>query len=136
MELIEKIQTWWESLGLTAEEANLLDSAIEKQKNVNKSKPVQCTDCSQFYNSSDWHDCAGTYDELRWRLEGKVTNSMKKRLQSKYGKSDQLQQMAEEYLNNLHPNAYQLLESNYQRRVALIESQDPTWFIEEELWNS
>lgn len=135
MELLERAKTWWESLGITAEEACVVDEAIEVQ--TRKSTPVKCTDCSQHYNSSDFHDCLGKYDELRWRVEGgKLTNSMRARLHKKYGKSEQLKQMTEEHLNSMHSTEYDELLKAYNRKVELITASDPTWLIEEELWNS
>lgn len=135
MELLERAKTWWESLGITGEEASLVDEAIEVQ--TRKSTPVKCTDCHQHYNSTDWHDCLGKFDEIRWRIQGgKLTNSMRVRLHKKYGKSDHLKDDTENYLNSLSPKAYDRLVKEYNRKVEFLSALDPTWLIEEDLWNS
>lgn len=135
MGLLELTKVWWEALGLTAEEAVAVDEAIATQSKA--SKAIACTDCGNLFNNTDWHDCTGRLDELHWRKKGgKLTHSMRARMHKKYGKSETLKEDSENYLNSLSREDYEKLEVLYQHKLDIMNSNDPTWLIEEDLWNS
>lgn len=136
MELLERAKTWWETLGISAKEAVVVESVLDRPK---KSVQVQCPDCRCLYNSTDLHDCVGRFDVLRV-VSQEATKSVWKRLALKYHiplkDTDAIRKEAQKEMNEMSPTDFAELLRSYELRLAVLQAADPTWIIEEELWNS
>lgn len=136
MELLERAKTWWETLGLTAREAVIVDNAIARQGKPARNIP--CLHGPHTYGSQDFHDCLGTFDEIRWKIEGKLPSSAKKRVAKKYGMpyGPELEAQMYKYLTSLSDTERRALNEEYNKKIDAIAMDSPDWYLEEELWNS
>ena len=136
MELLERAKTWWETLGMSAKEAVVVESVLDRPK---KSVQVSCPECHRFYNSTDLHDCLGKFDAIR-AYNKQATKSVWKRLALKYHiplkDTDAMYQEAVKEIKAMPSVEFDTLLREYELRLAILQAADPTWIIEEELWNS
>lgn len=136
MELLERAKTWWETLGISAKEAVIVESVLDRPK---KSVQVQCPHCHCLYNSTDLHDCIGKFDLIR-AYNKQATKSVWKRLALVYHMpvkdTDAIYAEVVKEMKAMPSTEFATLLREYELRLAVLQAADPTWIIEEELWNS
>jgi hypothetical protein len=128
---MELLKSWWEKLGLKSKDAVVLESLLNGKQSV----AIPCSVCGNYFNSTDFHDCAGRYDELRLRV-GNASNTVIRRLKTKYNGVTDWGAASTKYLDDLPKETFDELVTSYHALLKQIEEQDPTWHLEEELWNS
>lgn len=136
---MELLKTWWESLGLTKDEAAVVDNAIEAT--AVKTHP-RCENCANTVDPNSVHDCQGIYDEVRVYLKEAVARSTRNRLFKKYNceyPSAELTAHIEAYRAKDYA-AFELKIAEFKklREDGIYRSKmlDYNWEAEEDLWNS
>ena len=136
MGVVAKIETWWESLGITKEQGELVDKLLEP-----KTHP-RCENCTNTIDPNSIHDCRGVYDEVRVYLKETVARSTKRRLERKYGVPFDSPEMV------YHIDAYRskdfgsfdfkVAEFKRMRNDSVLRAKqlEYNWEEEEELWQS
>lgn len=136
MGVVAKIETWWESLGITKEQGELVDKLLEPKPHP------RCENCTNTIDPNSIHDCRGVYDEVRVYLKETVARSTKNRLVKKYGVPFDSPEMA------YHIDAYRskdfgsfdfkVAEFKRMRNDSVLRAKqlEYNWEEEEELWQS
>ena len=141
MELVDKIQTWWESLGLSKEEADIVDEAIAATKPVPHPK---CENCANTVDPNHIHDCRGIYDEVRVFLGekgGNIARSTKNRLSKKYnceyGTETMYERIHAYREKNIQEFEQKVKEFQAMRDDKVLRAQmlEYDWDAEQELWD-
>lgn len=102
------------------------------------SQIIPCPHGPHTYGPQDFHDCLGRFDEIRWKIEGKLTNSATRRVIKKYGipYDEELEKQMYKYLTSLSDAQRRQLNEDYNRKIEVIAASNPILNLEEELWNS
>lgn len=136
MGVVAKIETWWESLGITKEQGELVDKLLEP-----KAHP-RCENCTNTIDPNSIHDCKGVYDEVRVYIGETVARSTKNRLVKKYNCMFDSPEMVQ------HIDNFRLKDvAGFEEKVAYFKQMrndsvlrakqlEYNWEEEEELWQS
>lgn len=139
---MELLKTWWESLGLTKDEAAAVDDAIAATMPV---PHPRCENCTNTVDPNSIHDCRGIYDEVRVFLGergGNIARSTRNRLSKKYNCEygsatmwDIIQAYREKNVEEFDKKVAEFLNMR-DDKVVRSKMLDYNWEAEEELWNS
>jgi hypothetical protein len=144
-QFVNKTFTWWEHLGLTKEQAKILDPLLGP---LPKGIPAteagvlhpMCQNCGNRVDPKSFHDCCGVYDEIRYRLSDTLARSTKRRLMTKY--QCEWEEVGKHvdafFIKNAHripelTKEFERIRKNDIYRQKLLEL---NWDKDEELWNS
>lgn len=138
MGILEKVGSWWEQLGLTRAEAEIMEGLIP-------SEPVphpRCENCTNTVDPNSIHDCKGIYDEVRVYTKETVARSTRNRLAKKYNceyPSAEMTAHIEAYRAK-DPAAFDIKIEEFRklREDSILRSKmlDYNWEEENDLWNS
>ena len=143
MELLKKVETWWESLGISEKDGRIVDNLLNESEIGRRTDHPLCENCTNRIDPNNIHDCRGVYDEVRYHLKEKsAPRSHKNRLSKKYNclyGSDEMDKKIEEYrLKNEIPFAVKIGEYKALRQNKVLQAKmlEYNWEEEEELWNT
>ena len=136
MGVVDKIETWWESLGLSKEQGELVDKLLEPVPHP------KCENCTNSIDPNSVHDCRGIYDEVRVYLKETVARSTRNRLFRKYNceyPSAELTAHIEAYRAKDYAGfEVKVAEFKKMRNDSVLRAKmlEYNWDEEQDLWNS
>lgn len=136
MGVIAKIETWWESLGLSQEQGELVDKLLEPVPHP------KCENCMNSIDPNNIHDCRGVYDEVRVYIKANIARSTRNRLEKKYNceyPSAEMTQYIEAYRAKdvfKFDKKIKEFETMRQDKVARAKMLEYDWDEEQKLWES
>ena len=136
MGILEKVETWWESLGLSQEQGELVDKLLEPVPHP------RCENCTNTIDPNSIHDCRGIYDEVRVYIKETVARSTRNRLMKKYNceyPSAEMTQYIEAYrAKNVAEFDRKVEEFKKMRTDNVLRAKmlEYDWDEEQKLWDS
>jgi hypothetical protein len=139
VELLEKAKTWWETLGISKQDADIVEGLLPPEFEERLKQPL-CQNCGNRIDPKSFHDCCGVYDEVRYRLNDTLARSTRNRLMKKYGGPwDEMSTHVDKFFEKNAERIphliaeFEKMRKNDAYRQKLLEI---NWDKDEELWNS